>query len=75
MQALGGFFISVLNIVTLAASGASQTSDDDNATATDDDSSTDDNSIYNAALMFFAISVGTIVVCFSMHHVLLRSIG
>ncbi len=74
MQALGGFFISVLNIVTLAASGASQTSDDDNTAATDD-SSTDDNSIYNAALMFFAISVGTIVLCFSMCHVLLLSIG
>eukprot|EP00042_Codosiga_hollandica_P036452 m.278811 g.278811 ORF g.278811 m.278811 type:complete len:464 (-) comp54893_c2_seq4:832-2223(-) len=59
-QALGGFIISVLNVVTLAASDTRITTDDDTGSG----QSTDENSIDTAALMFFAISVGCILVCF-----------
>ena len=73
MQALGGIIVSVLNVITLAASGTNQTSDDDNTAATDDN--TDSASVYNAALMFFSCSMGIIALCFGRHHAMLLSIG
>ena len=48
--------------MTLAISGTHKVTDDDDVASTNHDTA----SINNAALMFFAIAVGTVLVCLGM---------
>jgi hypothetical protein len=50
--------VSVLNVLTLVIN--------DTQSAADDDKTIDRSALYNAAVMFFAVSVASIAICVGM---------